>query len=135
MNMLAHEVQSECRNERSESAFDKLTNLVKATEELGGLVQDFLALSQSKRARLRKKKVNLHALAKATLDVFKEEQRERNIEIRMENLKPCAGDQNLIKQVYTNLLANAFKFTRTRENAQIEIGFERWRGHHGLFRP
>jgi light-regulated signal transduction histidine kinase (bacteriophytochrome) len=37
-------------------------------------------------------------------------------------LPPCRADPSLLKQVYSNLLANAVKFTRHRAGARIEVG-------------
>lgn len=124
MNMLAHTLQSECLDQLPGNTTEKLTKLVDTTEEMGALIQDLLALAHPNRTRLSRKKVNLYEIAKASLELFKDEQEERNLQVTLENLPPCAGDQNLIKQVYTNLLANAFKFTRTRAQAEIQIGCE-----------
>jgi len=40
-------------------------------------------------------------------------------------LPSCRGDPLLIKQVWTNLIGNALKYSRGRAPARIEIGFER----------
>ena len=42
----------------------------------------------------------------------------------MERLPSAYGDPAMIRQVFFNLLTNAVKFSRSRENAVIEIGFE-----------
>jgi light-regulated signal transduction histidine kinase (bacteriophytochrome) len=46
----------------------------------------------------------------------------RQIEWRVESLEPVVCDPGLMHVLFTNLLANAVKYTRTRENAVIEIG-------------
>jgi len=47
---------------------------------------------------------------------------ERNISLDIRKLLPAHGDFTLIHQVLTNLLSNAFKFTKDRDVASIEVG-------------
>ena len=44
------------------------------------------------------------------------------MEIVIGDLPACNADSTLLKQVWTNLLSNAFKYTRKRDAARIEIG-------------
>ena len=46
----------------------------------------------------------------------------RKIEWRIGDLPEAECDHGLIKQVFTNLISNAIKYTRLRETAVIEIG-------------
>ena len=50
---------------------------------------------------------------------------ERNINVDIKELPPAHGDIRLIRQVFTNLLSNAFKFTKDRDAASIEVGGRR----------
>lgn len=47
----------------------------------------------------------------------------RVVEVVLADLPACHADPALLKQVFTNLLSNAFKFTRHQAAARIEIGF------------
>jgi signal transduction histidine kinase len=49
----------------------------------------------------------------------------REINVTAAALPPCLGDASLIEQVFVNLLSNAFKFTRRRPVAEIEVNAER----------
>jgi light-regulated signal transduction histidine kinase (bacteriophytochrome) len=44
------------------------------------------------------------------------------VELRLGSLPDCSGDAPLLKQVFVNLLANALKYSRQRDNAVVEIG-------------
>ena len=44
------------------------------------------------------------------------------IEIQVSELPRANGDASLLEQVLTNLLSNAFKFTRGRNPAVVEVG-------------
>jgi light-regulated signal transduction histidine kinase (bacteriophytochrome) len=42
--------------------------------------------------------------------------------IDVDPLPPATGDRTLIRQVFANLIGNAFKFTRGRPAPRIEVG-------------
>jgi light-regulated signal transduction histidine kinase (bacteriophytochrome) len=66
--------------------------------------------------------VNVSALVREVLEELQREQLGRRIDVLADDLPDCVGDPTLLKQVFTNLLSNAFKFTRERANPTVEVG-------------
>jgi light-regulated signal transduction histidine kinase (bacteriophytochrome) len=56
------------------------------------------------------------------LEDLRPAQEGRHIEFRLGALPSCQADPALLKQVWTNLLSNALKYTAKRDPAVIEVG-------------
>jgi signal transduction histidine kinase len=65
------------------------------------------------------------ALVRETLEELKGDWATRGVDVRIGDLLAGVGDRALLKQVFVNLLSNAFKFTRGREHAVVEVSSER----------
>ena len=98
-------------------------DLIRAnTQQMGELVDDLLAFSRLSRQPLNKQTVAPADIVHRALADLHSEQEGRQVEIVVGDLPVCEGDPALLKQVFVNLLANALKFTRTRDVAHIEVG-------------
>jgi light-regulated signal transduction histidine kinase (bacteriophytochrome) len=93
---------------------------------MGHLVDDLLAFSRLSRQPLKKQPVKVENLVDQCLQELTPERAGRQVDVRVGDLPPCQGDPALLKQVWSNLLSNALKYTGKREAAVIEIG-----GHNG----
>jgi light-regulated signal transduction histidine kinase (bacteriophytochrome) len=96
------------------------------TQQMGHLVDDLLAFSRFGRKPVNKQRVEPAGLVRQCLDELRDQQAGRRVEVLVGELADCWGDVALLKQVWTNLLSNALKYTTRREVAIIEIG-----GHSG----
>ncbi|HYR57515.1 MAG TPA: PAS domain S-box protein, partial [Chthoniobacteraceae bacterium] len=99
-----------------------LQTIREAAIRMGQLIDDLLTFSRLSRVPLTRQPVAMSKLVSDVLDEMKAEREGRSIELCLAELPDCEGDAALLKQVWVNLIANAFKYTRKRERAKIEIG-------------
>jgi signal transduction histidine kinase len=90
--------------------------------KMGQLVDDLLNFSRLGRQALQKQQVSPADLARQVLEEIHSEDQGRNVQVSIGDLPVAQADPSLLRQVYTNLISNAFKYTRARDKAQIEIG-------------
>jgi len=90
-------------------------------QEMGRLIEGLLNFSRLGRRPITKQPVKLAGLVQEVLDELSQECKGRKVEVRLGYLPDCVGDPAFLKQVFMNLLSNAFKFTRGREQALIEV--------------
>jgi signal transduction histidine kinase len=102
--------------------------IVSSGHRMTQIIDDLLRLSRLGRQRLSKQQVNVLQLVRVVLDELRSEQEGRNVEVKLDELPGCAADPALLKHVLMNLLSNAFKFTRPKPNAVVEIGASRQNG-------
>jgi signal transduction histidine kinase len=92
------------------------------SRRMGTLIESLLDFSKLSRTELQKTAVDLNRLVAEVRQQFLFEIQDRSIEWRIEPLPQVLGDWNLLKQVLSNFLSNAIKYTRTRPRAEITVG-------------
>ena len=105
-----------------DDAKDYLQSVRGNAQQMGRLVDDLLAFARLGRQPIRKQPVDPAQLVRQSLDDLRGEQDGRRVEVIIGDLPPCDAEPALLKQVWTNLLSNALKYTRGREVATIEVG-------------
>ncbi|ULH17933.1 ATP-binding protein (plasmid) [Deinococcus sp. KNUC1210] len=88
------------------------------------LIDAMLDLSRSSRLPMQVRLVDLSMLVASIRTELKADLLDRQMEWRVSALPLVLGDHDLLRQVLLNLLSNAVKYTRTREQAVIEVWAE-----------
>jgi PAS domain S-box-containing protein len=94
------------------------------TRMMGQLIEDLLAFSRLGRTALSTTTLDIGGLMTEVWEDLKALNSDRRLTLKMGEIPPCRGDRTLIKQVLVNILSNAVKFTKGREEALIEAGGE-----------
>ena len=101
-----------------------LDNIGEAARFAGTLVDNLLSFSQMGRAALRFSDVNLNALVESIRQEMAPDCEGRQIEWRVGSMPIVIADAAFIHMALRNLISNAIKYSRKREQAIIEIGAE-----------
>ncbi len=91
------------------------------SQRMSRLISDLLTFSRLKRAGLHLAAIDMESLAKAVFQELTTEESQRRIEFRIGSLPAASGDATLLRQVWTNLISNAIKFSSRQQQAVIEI--------------
>ena len=109
-----------------------LERIIDGGRRMGQLIDDMLNLSRVSRSELRRRQVNLSAVARRIAEEFRTAEPGRKVEFVIADGLTTEGDGQLLQQVLENLLGNAWKFAEKREKARIEFGHME-RGDEGIY--
>jgi PAS domain S-box-containing protein len=96
--------------------------MLESAKRMGTLIDDLLAFSRIGRTETQKTLVNLDQLVKEALTEIRHDTEGRKIAWKIGALPSFYGDRSMLRLALVNLFSNAVKFTRTRPEAEIEIG-------------
>lgn len=116
-------LQDECGETLPDGARKHLRRIRENAVQMGQLIDDLLAFSRLSRQGMKRRPVNPNQLVDRILAELDHEVLERS-EIIRADLPHCEADSALLKQVFSNLVDNALKYSRIRERPTIEIGAE-----------
>jgi signal transduction histidine kinase len=91
-------------------------------EHMGQLVDDLLAFSRLGRQAMRTQRVSIRGIVDRSLQQLAPALEGRHVEVVIGELPDAECDAALVEQVFVNLLSNAFKYSRRREDARVEVG-------------
>ena len=114
-------LQGEALNEAQEF----LTTMDQSARRMGRMLDGLLALSRIAHAPLQRQPVALSDLAHEVQAALAASAQGRAVQWHIDSDMPCVqGDAALLRQLLTELLGNALKFTRGRDPARIAVTAE-----------
>ncbi|MDL2344099.1 PAS domain S-box protein, partial [Deinococcus sp. MIMF12] len=93
-----------------------------AAGRMSRLIDDLLEFSRMGRQELRRGPVDLGAVVREAWKDLDPDRAGRDVAFEVGELPTVQGDAALLGQVFANLLSNALKYSRTREQALISVG-------------
>jgi len=92
-----------------------------SARRMSQLIDDLLAFSRIGRADLKTTRIDNEALVQQVISDMQTDLTDRRIVWTIGSLPAISADVSLMRQVWENLLGNAVKYTRTREQADISV--------------
>jgi light-regulated signal transduction histidine kinase (bacteriophytochrome) len=112
----------DCAASLNETGLDYLRRIRGGAQRMAELIDGILALSRVNRTALVASQCDLSATARAISEQLQAQQPERTVRFTLQPGLVDRGDPQLLRSVLENLLGNAWKFTRDRPVAEIELG-------------
>ncbi len=91
---------------------------------MGQLIDDLLAFSRLGRQQITIRPLDVDGMARSVMEELLVFEKDRKIDVTFGEVPDAEGDQTLVREVLINLFSNAMKFTKKRETAKIEFGFD-----------
>jgi signal transduction histidine kinase len=97
-------------------------NIISNVKMMGRLIDDLIAFSRLGKREVARRNVDMKALAEACTSELLNGWPEEKFNLVVGDLPSCSGDEDLIRQVWLNLIGNALKYSSRTADPLIEIG-------------
>ena len=104
-----------------DEAMRLMRRVVSNVHRMDSLVTDLLTFSRMSRVPVTKRTIAPGQMVRDIVDELMAAQPERRYDVRIGTLPPCSADSSLLRQVFVNLISNAFKYSAGRDPAIIAI--------------
>ncbi|MBI3098908.1 MAG: PAS domain S-box protein [Planctomycetes bacterium] len=94
------------------------------TLRMSQLIDDLLSFARIGQQEVGGESVEMESLARSVAEELARAEPERRVQVEWDSLPVVRGDRALLRQVWVNLLGNAWKFTRPRDEPKVRIGAE-----------
>lgn len=104
-----------------EDGHEFLNIISSQARQMKQLIDDLLNFSKITQKSIEKSNIIMTNLAYYVVDTLQKLNPEQKINVIIGDLPIANGDRSMIKQVFINLVSNAFKYSKTKENPKIVI--------------
>lgn len=125
VNAFAQILEQQLDAKLQPDAVEYTHNVLEGVKQMDKLIDALLEFSRSGSKPLNRRPVDLGMLAREVVDALRQDPRHAHIAVSIQEISATSADPALLKQVLTNLIGNAMKFTRQSELPRIEIGCQR----------
>lgn len=122
MSGFSRVLQEEYSANLDETGRDYLQRISRGAMQMGQLIDGLLRLARLSQRRMKVRLVRLDIVAREVLTELQRGDPEREVEVRVQPGLQVQGDPELLRIGLSNLLGNAWKFSRRETRAAIEFG-------------
>lgn len=101
---------------------EHLNCIFRSSADMTKLIDALLSFSRLNQTALQKVVIESSKMVQQVIKFFEPDLLNRNIAFNVDALPDIEGDEGLIRQVWTNLISNAIKYTGKKTDAAILIG-------------
>ncbi len=116
-----------------DGAQDQLLRLRRTSKQMMALFEGMQTLFRLTGGDIRREKLDISRIATEIVAQLHAQEPQRRVDCRLEEGLTASGDAGLVRILLTNLISNAWKFTRDKPQSVITIGSERVAGETRLF--
>ncbi len=95
--------------------------IIENVTRMGTLIDDLLLYSRTGRASLNKGHLKMNQLVEHVFSAIVDPHLDKKVELKVDDLPDAPGDWEMLKRVFSNLLANALKFSQHRDKPVISV--------------
>jgi len=115
-------LQMDYGDQFDETAQEYFDWIREACRQMRELIDGLLQMARLAKHELQREDVDLTAIARSIADALQQSTPQRAVRWEIREGVRANGDERLLRAVLENLMANAWKFTRKKNDARIEFG-------------